>query len=302
MDLLFRLLGMLGIIGLGILARRTGILTPPRTALLNAVTFYVALPALIFTATYDQNPADIASLDLLGGVWLTMAATLGLAWLVHQRITVDSRRSVAIVQSFHSNMGYLGLPLVTAGLGSPAAGQAAVILGIGALTHTLVTTTTLVRINGTTTDPRRELGRLAKNPIVLTLAAGAAVATVAWTPPTSAIEGLSVVAQGALPLALLCIGASLKVDVAGGDLPIAGSVIGLKVLAMPAIAFLVFTALGAPPVTIAAAVVMFGTPSAVVTYIYAGELGGDANLASANVLATTIVGVVTLTLLLFLFG
>lgn len=47
---------------------------------------------------------------------------------------------------------------------------------------------------------------------------------------------------------------------------------------------------------------MLGAPSAVSSYIYADELGGDAGLASSNVFATTLVGLVTLSVLVVLVG
>lgn len=302
MDILLRLGLMVALVGVGLGARQAGLLTPTRTGRLNAITFYVALPALIFTSTFDRNPAELATVPLLGGLWLTMGVTVLLAWLVHRRQSADARRSVAVVQSYHSNFGYIGLPLVTAGLGGDAAGQAAVLLGLGALTHVPLTTTLLVAINGTTIDPRRTVERLATNPIILTLLVGLGVAAVGWVPPAPATTGLGFLGEAALPLALLCVGASLDADLSEMDWPLAGSVVGIKVLAMPAIAFLAFSALGAPPATVATGVVMFGAPTAVSTYIYAGELGGDTNLASANVLATTLVGVATLSGLLFIFG
>ena len=298
MDPLTRLVLMLALIGIGVGARRVGLLDHARTARLNAVTFYAALPALVFVSTYDRRPAELVSVELLGGVWLVMAATVVLAWVAHRRERSDARRSVALVQSYHSNFGYIGLPLVTAGLGAAASGQAAVLMGVGALTQIPLTTILLVRINGTSTSVLRTVRRLATNPVIAGVAVGLVVATLAWSPPAAATEGLWWLSRSALPLALLCVGASLTLDVEDGDLPLVGSVVALKVVAMPAMAFLAFTALGASPTLIAAGVVMFGAPTAVSSYIYAGELGGDRRLASTNILATTVVGVLLLSWLL----
>lgn len=302
MEIFLRLATMLGLIGAGIVARRSGILDDARTAHLNAVAFYVTVPALIFISTYDRRPTEIASLELIVGMWLVIGAGVTIAWLIHRRGHTDARRSVAIVSSYHSNFGYIGLPLVSVGLGSVAAGQGSVVLGVGALTQIPLTTLLLVRINGTSVSYRNELRSIVTNPVIVSLLIGMSVAVVTWTPPTTVVTGVDHVASLALPLALLCVGASLDVTVEETDFLVVGSVVGVKVLAFPAIAFVVFTLVGANPITLATAVVMFGAPTAVSSYIYVGELGGDRRLSSTSILATTMVGVVTMSVLLYVLG
>jgi hypothetical protein len=99
------------------LARWGGVLTEERTEALTAYAFFVALPALAFVSTFDRKPAELVSPALLAGLWVTLAVAVGLAWLVHRRERDPARRSVAVVQSYHSNFGYIGLPIVTATLG-----------------------------------------------------------------------------------------------------------------------------------------------------------------------------------------
>jgi len=120
---------LLGMVLAGSLARWGGVLTEERTEALTAYAFFVALPALVFVSTFDREPAELVSPALLAGLWVTLAVAVGLAWLVHRRERDPARRSVAVVQSYHSNFGYIGLPIVTATLGTTAAGPASVVLG-----------------------------------------------------------------------------------------------------------------------------------------------------------------------------
>lgn len=207
---------------------------------LYAAAFYVALPALIFTPTYDRTLRGLLSVELVVGLWAVLFTLLGAGWLVHRRIGSRATQSVAVVQSYHCDFDYLGLPLVAATLGA-AAGKASVILGIGALT-----------------------------------------------------TGLGWIAQLALPVALLLVGSSLDLQLPGSEWESLGSVVALKVLLMPILAWVAFTALGADPLTRNAGVVMLGAPTAVSTFIYATELGGDAEFASIAVFTTTLVSVGTL--------
>lgn len=286
----------------GHLARRIGILNERRTEGLTAFAFYVALPALIFLSTYDQRPAEIASVELVAGMGVTYAVILVLAWVVHSRDGQSSRRSVGVVQSYHANMGYIGLPLVTTGLGSAAAGRASVILGVGSLVQITLTVLVLVRVNGTEVSVPHQFKGLATNPILIALVIGLVVATQRLGPPAPLLQGLEYVSLTALPVALLGVGASLQRSEGSNGLERVGGVLAVKLVAMPAVAYVALTALGADPLTVAAGVVMLGAPSAVSTYIYATELGGDDKLASTNVFVTTLVGLVTMSVLLVLLG
>ncbi len=107
---LARLLALLVVLLIGAGLRSSGVLDAKRTARLNAVAYYVALPALIFVSTYDQAIGELLSVTLVGGLLFVLFTTASLAWLVHRGQETNGRRSVAIVQSYHSNLGYLGLP------------------------------------------------------------------------------------------------------------------------------------------------------------------------------------------------
>lgn len=302
MEALVRLGYLLALLGVGVGARRVGVLTERRTGWLNRTAFYVALPALIFSSTYDRSLGELVSVSLVGGFLVVLGATAALAWLVHRRRASRERRSVAVVGSYHSNMGFLGLPLVGATLGDPAAATASVVLGIGVLTQTPLTVASLVAITDADASATAELRRVATNPVVLTLVAGLVASQVGVTLPGTAATGLEAVAAFALPLALLAIGGSLRVSRGAFDPRLTGPVVATKVFVMPALAWVVFTALGVGSTAAAAAVMMFAMPTAVSTFVYARELGGDARLASLNVFASTVVSLGTLAVLPQILG
>ena len=288
MSVLVRLGYLLVVLGAGLAAHRAGVLTERRTGWLNAVAFYVALPALVFGATYDRSLGDLVSVALVGGVLFVLVTTAGLAYLVHRRHASRARRSGAVVQSYHSNLGFLGLPLVETTLGGPATATASVVLGVGVLAQTPLTVGWLVAINDADASLAGELRGIAANPVLVALVAGLSASQVGLAVPDAVDAGLGAVAELALPLALLCVGASLRPVAGTLDPELTGSVVAMKVLVMPALAWVVCTVLAVGSTATAAVVMMLGMPTAVSTYVYAGELGGDAELASLNVLASTV--------------
>ena len=293
---------MLAVVLAGTGLRAVGVLDADRTARLNALAYYVALPALIFTATYDRSVGALLSPALLAGLLIVPVATAALAWLVHRDRPSRARRSVAVVQSYHSNLGYLGLPLVAATFGGEVTAIASVILGIVSLVQVPLTVLVLVSLNSADARVGRELRAVATNPVLVTLVVGLAVGSVGVGVPSTVTAGLDAVGGLALPLALLCVGASLDLDVPSIDVGATGAVVGLKIALMPAIAWIVLSALAVDPATLTAGVVMFATPTAVSTFVYSNELGGDERFASLNVFVTTVASIGSLFVLIDLIG
>ncbi|APX96177.1 AEC family transporter [Natronorubrum daqingense] len=299
LDVLLRLLALLVVLLVGTGLRLSGVLDATRTDWLNAVAYYVALPALIFISVYDQNIGELLSLTLVAGLLLVLFSTAGLAWIVHQIQGSESdRQSVAIVQSYHSNLGYLGLPLVAATFGAQVTAIASVVLGVVTLVQVPLTILVLSTFNGADVELIDELRGLALNPVLLSLFAGLAIGSSGVFVPGTVATGLDGVGSLALPLALLCVGASLEVDLPAIDFGATGSVVAIKIVAMPIFAWLVFSTLAVDTATFVASVVMLGTPTAVSTYVFAAELQGDEEFASVNVFATTLVSIVTLFVLI----
>jgi predicted permease len=284
---------MLALVVLGFLARRRGVLTETRNEALGQLAFYVLLPALIFASTAEEDVASLLSVSLVVGLVVVLGTVLALAWVANRRGAND-RRSVALVQSYHGNLGYFGVPVVAATLGSTAAATASVILGLAALVQIPLTILVLVSINDADAAVGAELRSVVTNPILLTLAASLAFASLDRSIPVVVDVGLGWLSALALPVALLAVGGSLRTTGYGNSVGRTGRVVALKVLVMPVLAWVAFGALGVDALVRQTAVVMFGAPTAVSTYVYATELGGDATFASLNVFATTVAALGTL--------
>ncbi|AHG02960.1 malonate transporter [Halobacterium sp. DL1] len=300
MELVGRLLGLLVLLLAGAGLRSVGLLDESRSARLNAVAYYVALPALIFVSTYDQAVGRLLTPALIVGHVGVLLAVAAVAWAIHRGSGQTQRQSVAIVQSYHSNVGYLGFPLVAATFDATVTAIAGVVLGIISIVQVPLTILVLVGVNDAEVPIHHELKQLFTNPVLVSLFAGLAVGSAGLDVPAAAASGLDVVGSLALPLALLCVGASLDVDLPAIDYAATGSVVAMKILVMPALAWAVFSALAVDAATFTASIVMLGTPTAVSTFVFAGELGGDTEFASLNVFLTTLASVASLFLLIAL--
>ncbi|WP_136589796.1 AEC family transporter [Salinigranum halophilum] len=285
---------MLVLLAVGVGARAVGVLTPARRDALTSAAFYVALPALVFESTVGRPLSEVLVWRLVVGVTVVLLAVAGVSWLVHRRRSNPARRGVAVVQSYHCNLGFLGLPFVAATFGGVTAGKASVVLGIGSLVQVTLTVLLLTRITSADADVADELRGVTHNPVLIALGLGLVGAAVGVELPALARDALGFVGTFALPIALLAVGASLTAEDGFVDPPTVGAVAAVKLLVMPVVAMAVFAVLAASPTTVRAGVLMLAMPTAVSTYIYSSELGGDGDLASATILATTVAAAATL--------
>ena len=300
MDVVSNLAYLLVLLFAGIAVRRVGVLNESRTDRLNKFAFYLALPALIFTSTSSQPLEAVLEPRLVVGFWIVLIVVAAVGWVVHRREPSPAARSVAVVQSYHCNLGFLGLPITAAAFGDVATAKASVVLGVGSLTQTPASVAVLAFVNDADANLADEVRGFLTNPVIGALVAGLACSALDVSVPTAASVGLGVLADLALPAALLVVGASLSLEAESVDLSTVGSVVAIKMLLMPAVALVAFSLLSADLSTTRAGVLMLAMPTAVSTFIYATELGGDARLASANVFVTTVVSVGTvLTVLQF---
>jgi len=297
MELAVRFGYMFLLVAVGVGGRRAGLLTQHRNERLGQVAFYALMPSLIFVSTYDEDLGALLSLDLVVGLLSVLALLIALAWVSNRR-GENRVRSVSLIQSYHGNFGYFGVPVVAATLGSTAAAIASVILGLASVIQIPLTVAVLVGMNDAEAAFGAEVKSIVTNPMLLALAVSLCFASFGLPVPEAVDASLEGVSSLALPVALLAVGGSLNPAGSGIPLGRTGMVVGLKVLVMPLVAYVVFTGLGTDVLTRNAAIVMFGSPTAVSTYVYATELGGDAEFASVNVFATTLASIASLFLLL----
>ncbi|MFC6954792.1 AEC family transporter [Halorubellus litoreus] len=293
---------MVALLAVGAGLRAAGVLTATRRDRLTSVAFYVALPALVFTSTVTRSLSEVIVWQLFVGVVVVLVAVAGIGWVIHRQHSNPGQRAVAVVQSYHCNMGFLGLPFVAATFGGVTAGKASIVLGIGSLVQVPLTVLLLTRITSADADVVAELRSLARNPVLIALALGLAGGAVGVELPGLVADGLGVLGALALPIALPAVGAAITADGGLVDPPKVGAIAAVKLLLMPLVAFGVFSALAASPTTLRAGVLMLAMPTAVSTYIYSSELGGDGDLASATILTTTVVAAATLFAIVQLLG
>ncbi len=296
------ILPILVLLVVGLIGRKINLITPWIVKVLNKVAFYIGLPALVFYSIYSRTLAEIFSPFLILGFFATLFAMFGIGWITFKGVKDKAKKSISIAQSYHGNLGYMGLPIVTMAFGDIAGAKASLLLGLGSTTQIPLTIILLVHLNSIRTDTSHKIEQVATNPILIALILGL-IFSFFSIPIAGTLDSLlAFLSEMALPIALLAVGASISIDKLGGKLRSVSGVVGSKLVLMPFLGCIILSILGVGAMDLRAGVLMLGMPTAVSTFIYAKELGGDPELASLSVSMTTVLSIISISVLLIIFG
>ena len=285
------------IILVGALARYRGFITQPFLEPANRLVYYLAIPAMIFHSISASslgtqfNPAVV--LATLACIPIVFGLSLGL-----NRVLGYSRgRSGTFIQcSFHGNLGYIGLAVIFYYLGREGLARGSIIAGFVMIVQNFLAVVTLLFFaeeRDTGNRLRLFLGRIVLNPVIISALLGIGYSALQLPMPTVLDRSLTILSGLALPMALLLIGASLSFSLVKAQL--SGALVSslTKVVVLPALGLMGYRYLGLSLESYLPALILLAAPTATLTYVFAKEMNGDADLAVATITVGTILSGVT---------
>lgn len=295
---------ILGIIGAGYLAARMGVVKGEQRRVLNNVAFYVATPALLFSVLSVSDPGIIFSPVILvtSGAALIVAG----AFIVASRLWF--RRDLAGTTLGATCAGYvnsnnLGLPVALYILGDAA--YVAPLLLVQLVIFAPVILAILESTRGNQKGALVALGRAASNPVIIASVAGLVVALIGMPIPELVMGPIDMLGGAAIPMVLLSFGMSLRGQRAlqpGTGRAATFSASGLKVLAMPLVAWLIATAFGLSAHEVFVATIIAALPTAQNVYNYAATYRRSETMVRDTVFLTTFAALPVIALISWLLG
>jgi len=300
-DLLFAagaVLPVFMIIALGAGVRRAKILDDAGVGQLSRLAFTTALPVLIFQKISKAQLAEVLSgraiLCFCAAVLLTTALGWALARLLGMKAV---RTGTFIMGCYRSNTVIIGLAVLEGAYGEDKVPVAGIIAGTAVLLYNVLAVPVLTLPH----HSPKEAGsfgllarRLATNPLMIALVAGVAWNLTPLEMPEIVDRPLTWLESMSLPLALVAVGASLRLESFRRGLGHILWAAGLKLVLAPAVGLGLLLALGVTDTNTAAVVVCLSAPTAVATYVMVRSMKGDAELASQMVTVSTAISVVTM--------
>lgn len=297
MNIISTLVPIFIVIFLGWIIKQRGFINPDFLNQANRLVYYIAIPALIFSsiskaALHTQMRVEVILITLVT-VLLISAVASGTARFLKLS---GSSRGTFIQCSFHGNLGYIGLAVAFYYLGESGFVKAAIIAGFVMILQNVLAVIALQYYSRKTTDHPDLFGVLKKtmaNPVIVSALAGIFFSLLQLPMPMIIDRTLKIITGMALPLALLIIGATLSFEKLKPRFVNVMVSCFLKVMAAPAIGFVLFQVLSVQPEAYLPGLIILASPTATLTYIMAKEIGGDSDFAAAAISICTIVSGVT---------
>ena len=297
------------LIGIGYLAVRSN--TIPQAALpgMGRFVLHFSLPALIFTtiSSMEFDTVIEPAYLMVYGLASLLTLLLGLAFSHFGRGESLSTSGVMGLGMSMSNSAFIGFPVLLQVFGEPPAQAFAMSLMVENILIMPLALTIIEYANrdkNTAASPVAEgldvLHRLARNPLLLAIAAGMLVSMVDLNVPEALEKSLNMLAQASVAVALFTIGGTLSGNAIRGDLGSISTVLVGKLLLHPLLVFLLLMLAPELSSELQLSMILLAAMPMLSVFPIIGSNYGVGKLCASILLFTTVLSFLSLTTLLIL--
>ena len=278
----------------GVALRRSGQVDAHFCMQASKLVFNYGLPCLLFVNLFGSEiHYGEQILLLLAGAAATLVLFFGAELYAWRFVPAARDKGVFVQGVFRGNLAIIGLSLCANAYGGAGLAAAAVFTGVVTILYNILAVITLSRHQGQRPKIGAVLHTILKNPLILGIVAAMLVQQSGVAVPKPLLSTAQYLANLALPLALLCAGATFNAKslFGGGDIALWAS--AGRLLLAPLLSVLVGLAFGLQGINMGVLFLMSATPVAAASYVMTRALGGN-DTAAANILGfTTIASLVT---------
>lgn len=299
------LLPVILVIAVGYLVARTGIIPGNQWHGAERLTYFVLFPAILFKTIALVDFSKLPTLHM-GVALLCAIVTMALVMLAVRPMLfriwgIDGPRFTSIFQGALRWNGFIALAIAAEFIGADGVALLAVAMVFMIPVLNVICVLVLSAFTGGPAPSGAKILRdLYTNPLIVSILAGL-IANLAGMPIPSIVQStLTILGSAALPVGIVCVGASLDLSSLRRPGPALTSGTLIRLLGMPLIAAGFGTLFGVTGPALTATVIASSVPSAGTSYILAKQMGGDAKLMAEILTLQTVAAIVTIPLMLYL--
>lgn len=305
-DIASLILPLFGLIFLGYVTAR--LVKQPAEAMgwLSTFIIYLALPALFFRLLSKTPVEQLTRWDFIAG---TTSVTFGIFVFVILISKILTRADIqtATVQGLagaYGNIGYMGPGIALLAFGEAAAVPVALIFCFDNAMHFINAPTLMAIGDKKGSKPLALIAGIAKSifthPFIIATLVGVGAAVTGFSPPLPIERLIGYLAQAAAPCALFAMGVTLALRPLKKVPVELGYIVPVKLIIHPALMYFVITSIGDfDSVWVYVAVLMAALPTATNVFVIGQQYGVWVERASATILITTVLSVITVSGLLY---
>ncbi|MGF0538167.1 AEC family transporter [Agrobacterium sp. ES01] len=306
-DIIGLVLPFFGLILIGYVACKLAHQPAEALGWLNFFIVYISLPALFFKLVSRTPMHELTRVDFIAA---DLAATYGiflLVFLIGRYIRQSSLKdcTVQALAGAYGNIGYMGPGLALLAFGEAAAVPVALIFCFENALHFMVAPAMMAAAGGDE-RPRSKVAldvvkKIAYHPFIVATAVGFLAAAFQFQPPLPLQRLIDYLAQAAAPCALFAMGVTLALRPLKRVPVELGYIVPIKLILHPVLVYVVLSLVGDfEPLWVYTAVLLASLPTATNVFVIGQQYGVWQERASATILITTVLSVLTVSGLLYL--
>ncbi|MBY6189455.1 AEC family transporter [Microbulbifer agarilyticus] len=262
----------------------------------SRLVFLITLPALLFFNIFGSDAAPTDEWPLLLAGLLGTVLTVPLAWLCARPLAYGDR-SAFIQGAFRGNLGIIGLAWAVNAYGPSGLAQAALLMAVITIFYNIAAVALFAVYSQKAKFSWRKLAiDVARNPLIVAIVSALVAKAVGLKLPQMVVQTGEYLASVTLPLALLCIGASLDLSMLRRSSFGAVVASAFKLLVVPVVLVAIGWMFQLDGQSMAILFLLAAAPTASASFIMARALGGNSQLAANIVAISTLFSIVTASL------
>tara|TARA_R110002096_G_scaffold110165_2_gene240880 strand:+ start:140 stop:1075 length:936 start_codon:yes stop_codon:yes gene_type:complete len=286
------------IIGLGIVLKRIGWISDEFAKTGSELVFNLTLPCLLFVNIATTNLTEHFPTLLIVFAVIVMTCIFLIFHLLAYRITSKLARGAFVQGACRGNMAIIGLALSVNAFGDSALAIASMYLAVLVVPLNIFSILTLYYHQEQTPSAKEVARSVFTNPLAIAISLAIVVALLPVQVPKLILDTGNYLAKMTLPLALLCVGASIRWQEFRSS-NILYWAISSKIVFIPLVATVLGFYVGLRGEQLGVLFMMTAAPTAAAAYPMVRSIGGDYHLTAAIIAGSTLMSIISSTLGLF---
>ncbi|MBT3387924.1 MAG: AEC family transporter [Desulfobacula sp.] len=270
----------------------------------DKLVYFIFFPVMLFWKIGSSTSDNGASVNLCTASILAVLIVYLLSLAAIRLFNISSFQAGTFSQACYRFNTYIGMAIVMNTLGESGIRSFGILIGFAIPIINVLAVSTLIWHSGKKgsigQNTKYLLKALISNPLILGCMAGLFFSKFQFSFPVFIDNTFTLMTAVTMPLALISIGGSLTITGLKLNTKVSFIASLLKGLILPAIGFFLLKAFSVTGISFKAGMIFFTLPTSTAIYVLSAQLNSDTQLASAIIMLSTILSIVSMSVALFM--
>ena len=270
----------------------------------DKLVYFIFFPVMLFWKIGSSTSDNGASVNLCAASILTVLIVYLLSLAAIRLFNISSFQAGTFSQACYRFNTYIGMAIVMNTLGESGIRSFGILIGFAIPIINVLAVSTLIWHSGKKgsigQNTKYLLKALISNPLIIGCMAGLFFSKFQFSFPVFIDNTFTLMTAVTMPLALISIGGSLTITGLKLNTKVSFIASLLKGLILPAIGFFLLKAFSVTGIPFKAGMIFFTLPTSTAIYVLSAQLNSDTQLASAIIMLSTILSIVSMSVALYI--